>query len=142
MRRVLCSIISLLALAATTGMALAADIPRQMPPTKAPAYVAPYYNWTGLYLGINGGYGWGRSSWDGFGSGTFGTSGGLIGVTAGYNWQMPGGPWVFGLEGNVDWSNMRGSFSNLACAGWKLATAGLEPRAAGSATRSTLSCPT
>ncbi len=116
MRRVLFSTISLLAFAATTGMGLAADIPRPLP-AKAPAMMVPFYNWTGPYLGINGGYGWGRSNWDGFASGNNSTSGGLIGVTAGYNWQVPGGPWVFGIEGDIDWSNMRGSFSNAFCAG-------------------------
>lgn len=112
MRRLL-STISLLAITATAS--LAADLPRQMP-AKAPAYVPIAYNWTGFYLGINGGYGWGRSSWDGFGSGTFNTSGGQIGGTIGYNWQGMGSPWVFGLEGDVDWVNIKGSFSNALCA--------------------------
>ena len=31
-------------------------------PMKAPAYFAPY-NWTGFYVGINGGGGWGNSDW-------------------------------------------------------------------------------
>src|SRR2546421_10958970 len=60
MRRVLFSTISLLALTATA--VVAADIPR--PVARAPVYVPLAYNWTGFYLGINGGYGWGRSSWD------------------------------------------------------------------------------
>jgi outer membrane immunogenic protein len=50
-------------LAALTMMqsANAADIARrQAMPTKAPAYFAPY-NWSGLYIGINGGGGWGNS---------------------------------------------------------------------------------
>jgi len=113
MRRLLTTI-SVLALTATAAMA--ADLPRQMP-AKAPAYVPVAYNWTGFYLGINGGYGWGRSSWDGFGSGNFNTSGGLIGGTIGYNWQGAGSPWVFGLEGDVDWASIRGSFANAACPG-------------------------
>jgi outer membrane immunogenic protein len=114
MRRLLTTI-SVLALTATA--AAAADLPRQMP-GKAPAYVpVAAYNWTGLYLGINGGYGWGRSSWDGFGSGNFNTSGSMLGGTIGYNWQGMGSPWVFGLEGDVDWANIRGSFANAACPG-------------------------
>ena len=43
----------------------------------------------------------------------FNTSGGLVGGTLGYNYQM--GQAVFGLEGDIDWSNIRGSAS--ACAG-------------------------
>jgi outer membrane immunogenic protein len=84
--------------------ALAADI--GVMPTKAPAYVP--YNWTGLYVGINGGGGWGRSNFSApFATGNFNVSGGLVGGTLGYNWQI--NPWVWGLEGDIDWSNIRGS---------------------------------
>jgi outer membrane immunogenic protein len=103
-----------MALAGTAG---AADLPRRAEmPAKAPAYLAaPIYNWTGLYLGLNGGGGWGRSSWDSTlaPTGDFNTSGGVIGGTAGYNWQM--GQAVFGLEGDIDWSNIRGTASTAAC---------------------------
>jgi outer membrane immunogenic protein len=89
--------------------ASAADIQRRQMPVKAPAYVPPpAYNWTGFYLGINGGGGWGRSDFSvPFASGSFDTSGGLVGGTIGYNWQV--GQVVFGLEGDIDWSNIRGS---------------------------------
>jgi outer membrane immunogenic protein len=111
MRRVLLTTISLLAFTAVA--AVAADLPRQMP-AKAPAMVPVGYNWTGFYLGINGGYGWGRSSWDAFGTSTD-VSGGMVGLTAGYNWQAMGSPWVFGLEGDIDWTNIKGSFVNAIC---------------------------
>ena len=39
----------------------------------------------------------------------------MIGGTAGYNWQAAGSPWVFGLEGDLDWTNIKGSFVNVAC---------------------------
>ena len=113
MRRVLLSTICLLAVATTATISAAADLPRAMPPTKAPVFV-PGFTWTGFYLGINGGYSWGQSDWDGFASEPD-VSGGLVGLTAGYNWQT--GPWVFGLEGDVDWSNIRGSFVSAACPG-------------------------
>jgi len=69
------------------------------------------YNWTGFYLGLNAGYGWARSCWDGFAVNTS-PSGGMIGVTAGYNWQGMGSPFVFGLEGDIDWANIKG---NVVC---------------------------
>jgi outer membrane immunogenic protein len=95
--------------------ALAADLPPRMP-TKAPAY-APVYNWSGWYLGINGGYGFGRSNWSdtatGATTGGFDIDGGLIGGTLGVNWQS--GPWVYGLEADGAWSDMRGSTA-VTCA--------------------------
>ena len=33
-------------------------------------------------------------------------SGGLAGVTLGYNWQT--GSWVWGLEGDLDWADIKG----------------------------------
>ena len=109
MRRILYATIGLLGLAVTN--ASAADLPRAMPPVKAPAYVPAVYSWNGFYLGINGGGGFGHSDWSGIGDTH--VSGGLVGVTAGYNWQS--GQWVFGLEGDIDWSNIKGSFTNVAC---------------------------
>ena len=87
MRRVLVASVGLLALSAAMGAAQAADLNRRYaPPPIAPVY-APIYNWTGFYVGINGGGGWGRSKWDTVD--TFDLSGGLIGGTIGYNWQLP-----------------------------------------------------
>ena len=106
MKKFLLAGASLLALG--VAQASAADLPARMP-AKAPAYVAPMtYNWTGFYLGLNGGYGFGRSEFNGtLPSGSFDTSGGLFGATVGYNWQT--GPVVFGLEGDIDWSGIKGS---------------------------------
>ena len=103
MKRSLVAVLGLLALAAMP--ASAADLPRGSMPYKAPAYVAQY-NWTGFYLGINGGGAWGDSDWNGYAVSNS-PSGGMIGGTAGYNWQGAGSPWVFGLEGDIDWTNIR-----------------------------------
>ena len=46
--------------AAMATPSLAADLPR--PAYKAPVFVAPF-SWSGFYVGINGGYGWGTSNW-------------------------------------------------------------------------------
>ncbi len=110
MRRIFLATIALV-FAGTAG-AFAADLPRAMPPAaKAPVFV-PGFTWTGFYVGINGGYGWGNSDWNGF-PGSADASGALLGATAGYNWQV--NSLVFGLEGDLAWSNMRGSFASLTC---------------------------
>ena len=87
--------------------AKAADLsPRYYGQPVAP--VAPVYyplNWTGFYLGINGGGGWGQSQWDGLNR--FNISGGLIGGTIGYNWQF--NRIVIGAEGDIDWSAISGT---------------------------------
>jgi outer membrane immunogenic protein len=88
--------------------ASAADIPRrEVMPAKAPVYVSQAYNWTGAYVGLNGGGGWGHSNFSAPFAGSPNLSGGLIGGTLGYNYQV--GQAVFGVEGDVDWSNIRGS---------------------------------
>jgi len=101
--------LSLLALAVAMP-ATAADLPRGSMQYKAPAYAAGY-NWTGFYLGLNGGGGWGNSDWNGLAISNS-PSGGMFGLTAGYNWQGMGSPWVFGLEGDVGWTNFSDS---VAC---------------------------
>jgi outer membrane immunogenic protein len=99
-------------LALAAAPASAADLPRHSMPYKAPAYVPTAYNWTGFYLGLQGGGAWGHSNWNGAGVSTK-PSGGLFGVTAGYNWQGMGNPWVFGLESDVAWSGLGGG--STAC---------------------------
>lgn len=107
------------ALAFSAAPALAADLPAPPPPPRAPAaYVpvaAPIYNWSGVYIGINGGYGFGTSSWDalvpgGVGTGNFDVNGPLVGGTVGVNFQT--GQFVFGVEADIDWSNINGSTTN------------------------------
>ena len=114
MKRVVLAGISALAVVTMMGAANAADIQRrQAMPTKAPAYVAAY-NWTGMYVGVNGGGGFGHSTWSGA-TGTSGvnTTGGVVGGTVGYNYQMNQA--VFGLEGDIDWSNIHGSTTTAPC---------------------------
>src|SRR5450755_1898015 len=100
-------------LAAAMAMpSFAADLPR--PAYKAqPIYVAPF-SWTGFYVGINGGYGWGKSNWSGSG-GNFEVSpkGWLGGGTLGYNIQT--GAWVWGIEGDIDYINLKGTANAAFC---------------------------
>ena len=101
-------------LAVTTVSANAADLGRRMP-VKAAPMVEPVFNWTGFYLGVNGGYGWAKSTHTdvaGLTTGSFNQRGGLIGGTLGYNWQMGGA--VLGLEGDLDWARINGSVAGCA----------------------------
>jgi outer membrane immunogenic protein len=93
------------ALLTTALAAHAADFPRGA--YKAPAYVAPVYaNWTGFYVGVNAGYGFGKSNWD-VPAVSPAPKGFLGGLTLGYNFQT--GTWLWGLEGDADYSAMNGS---------------------------------
>lgn len=86
-------------------------------PVKAPVYktAPPIFSWTGCYLGIEGGGGWGQTEQN-IAEGPFGdgstlmlkksVDGGLIGGTAGCNYQAAN--WVLGLEGDLSWTNLKG----------------------------------
>jgi outer membrane immunogenic protein len=111
MKKLVSGSFGLILLTVLSGSAMAADLSPRLPVyTKAPAIV-PRYNWTGAYIGINGGGGWGTSRFDfsrlGTTTGDFSTSGGLIGGTIGFNWQTSN--LVFGVEGDGDWAKIQGS---------------------------------
>jgi outer membrane immunogenic protein len=113
MKRALAASFMLAALVTAQGAA-AADL------SLAPLYKAPPttaalpYDWSGFYLGINGGGGWGRSNWSANNTG-FGVNGGQAGGTFGYNRQF--GNFVFGVEGDIDWSGLNGTGSSAGCPG-------------------------
>ena len=95
-------------LAAMAIPAVAADLPPRMP-VKAPPIVPVGFNWTGFYIGVNAGGGWGISSFNlpVTPTGNFRTSGFIGGGTIGYNYQM--GSFVLGAEGDFDGSTVHGS---------------------------------
>ena len=70
-----------------------------------------------FYIGLNGGYGFGNSTWStstlAISSGSFSTNGPQFGVTVGGNYQI--GQLVLGLEGDYDWQNIRGGSSSAPC---------------------------
>jgi outer membrane immunogenic protein len=111
MKRFLLTVGAGLMAAAMASPSFAADLPR--PAYKAPIYVAGF-SWSGFYVGINGGYGFGKSNWsNALGSTSdFDVKGGLVGGTLGYNLQT--GSWVWGLEGDIDASWMKGSVTSAA----------------------------
>jgi outer membrane immunogenic protein len=117
MKKILLGVVGLMALGAAAP-ASAADLPAKVY-TKAPAMVAAVYDWSGFYIGANGGGGWSHKCWDvnnivgiviapAFREGCANASGGVAGGQVGYRWQA--GPWVFGVEGQGDWAGLRGSF--------------------------------
>jgi outer membrane immunogenic protein len=116
MKKVLLVTASLIALGAAAP-AIAADLAAR-PYTKAPAYVAAVYDWSGFYIGANGGWGSSRNGWDilplaggTFPEGSNNANGGTIGGQVGYRWQA--GTWVFGVEAQGNWADFKGSNISL-----------------------------
>jgi outer membrane immunogenic protein len=98
--------------------ASAADLAAR-PYTKAPPpMIAAIYDWSGFYIGINGGGGWSHKCWDitndaglivspPFREGCHDATGPVAGGQIGYRWQASS--WVFGLEAQGDWADLKGS---------------------------------
>jgi outer membrane immunogenic protein len=88
---------------------VAADLPVKARPYEAlPAPLS--YNWAGFYFGGHVGYLWGRTRVEENGELTephAKTNGVIGGVLGGYNFQT--GPWVFGAEADIGWSNAHGT---------------------------------
>ena len=124
MKRFLLGTIGIVALS-MSAPASAADMAAR-PYTKAPPMIAAIYDWSGFYIGLNGGGGWSRKCWDNtvlFGlatvpavaEGCHTASGGTVGGQIGYRWQASS--WVFGLEAQGNWANFRGSNASLGTFG-------------------------
>jgi outer membrane immunogenic protein len=102
--------------------ASAADLAAR-PYTKAPPpMMAAIYDWSGFYIGLNGGGGWSHKCWDisndaglpvvpSSPEGCNNASGGIAGGQIGYRWQASS--WVFGLEAQGDWAGLKGSNTSL-----------------------------
>jgi outer membrane immunogenic protein len=112
MKKLLLGTVGLLAL----GMApaSAADLAAR-PYTKAPP-MALVYDWSGVYVGANGGWGQNRDCrgdvTTGVDFGCHNGSGGTGGAQFGYRWQT--GVFVFGLEAQGNWAGFKGSAASLA----------------------------
>ena len=105
-------LLSVSLLLATGASALAADLGPA--PVKAPiaAPIMTVYNWTGFYVGVNGGGGW--STFTGVGGtipgvNSLNASGAVAGGQLGGNYQI--GNVVLGLEGTYDWADIRNTQS-------------------------------
>ena len=104
------------------GQVLAADLELPALPPIPPSNYYPVtqpVNWSGVYFGINGGYSVGNSAWSnaGVSTGNFGTEGALVGGTLGVNYADGLAGFLFGVEGDFDWSWLNGSSSVAACVG-------------------------
>ena len=115
----------------TIGPAFASDASPPLVTKAAPVVwtetASPAVSWTGIYLGLNGGFTFGASNWTDSvtagSTGNFGTSGFVFGGTVGANYQV--GSLVFGVEADGDWADASGfgTFTASAlCAGGCLTT--------------------
>ena len=126
------AVASALTFALTGSAALSADMAIKAP---APAYAPAAPSWSGPYLGVRGGWGWGTVDYTNLGGsaagGTFGNvtvpfstnfggvgrtashdaDGGILGYVSGINWQT--GNFVYGVEQTLSWSGIKGSTGNI-----------------------------
>jgi outer membrane immunogenic protein len=98
------------ALGLLASPAAAADLPAYKALPSAPAF-----SWTGLYLGIHGGAGFGTKSFDYrdvtpaapfLWQSSFPVNGGLVGGQIGFNWQVNN--WLLGIEAEGSWADLEG----------------------------------
>src|SRR5579872_2865041 len=101
MKKVLLATVALVALGATVP-ALAADLPARSY-TKAPAYAAPIYNWTGFYIGGHlGGAFASDNNFSGLSTGNNSNGRFMGGLQGGYDYQFSPN-FVAGIEGQYSW---------------------------------------
>jgi outer membrane immunogenic protein len=123
MKKLLLTVVGLAGLG--IAPALAADLPAKVYTKAPPPVVAPIYNWGGFYIGLNGGGGSARKCWDitnflgvpvvpNLAEGCHDATGGLAGGQIGYRWQSAN--WVFGVEAQGDWAELKGSNATLLIA--------------------------
>jgi outer membrane immunogenic protein len=112
-------LVALVATAAITQVASAADLP-----VKASMYPAPAWSWTGLYVGVNAGYGAGlnrttQTAGNSFVAviltrDTMAPQGFVGGGQIGYNWQIRPN-WLWGVEADFQGTGQKESTCSLEC---------------------------
>jgi outer membrane immunogenic protein len=107
--------------------ASAADLAARPYVKAPPPAVVAIYDWSGFYIGINGGWGSAHKCWSetndvflgvqnpALPEGCHDATGGTVGGQIGYRWQASN--WVFGLEGQGNWADFTGSNANLSFIG-------------------------
>ena len=119
MKRILFTTVSLGVLGLMSPV-LAADL---SPYTKAPAAATPLYDWSGFYVGVFGGGGFGNHNYNnangpaGFANFTvnYDSTGGIVGGEGGYNAQS--GNYLIGVEADGFWSGLKGNDASQVAAG-------------------------
>jgi outer membrane immunogenic protein len=119
MKRILLSTASL-GILGLMSPAMAADLPY----AKAPPVVASVYDWTGVYVGVFGGGGYGNHNVNNATgqavpfadfSANYSSTGAIAGGDIGYQWQS--GSLVVGVEGDLAWTGLRGNDGSQFAAG-------------------------
>ena len=116
-------LVALVATAAFTQIASAADMPIKAP---APIYQAPIWRWTGFYFGVNAGYGIGQNQTTETVNGVLGLGNLLLtdhtlapqgfvgGGQIGYNWQFAPN-WLLGVEADFQGTSQKDSSCTFEC---------------------------
>jgi outer membrane immunogenic protein len=101
MKKILLSTVALLGLTMTAG---AADLPRRtVAPMVAPIMTVPVFTWTGFYVGVNAGYGFGDMN----DTRSYNIPAGLVAPgNPGYNIQF--GAFVAGIEADLQYADLGG----------------------------------
>jgi outer membrane immunogenic protein len=104
------------AVALSSASAFAADLPARTYVKAAPAYVAAIYDWSGLYVGGNAGFGSSRDCRTNLtiatNLGCYNATGAVAGGQLGYRLQS--GAWVYGVEAQGDWADLNGNAQSIA----------------------------
>ena len=81
----------------------------RFPPAQYKSEITAAYDWVGPYFGIYASGEIGKSVWQGAAlpATNVSLSGAAVGAAFGYNFQF--GPWVAGVDADIDWMNARGS---------------------------------
>ena len=124
MKRILLGAAGFVAAVSLAAPASAADLAPRVYTKAPPPMVAAIYDWSGFFIGINGGGGSSHKSWDltndditgagiipAFREGSHDATGGFVGGQIGYRWQSAN--WVFGVEAQGDWADFKGSNTSL-----------------------------
>lgn len=101
-------LLSIAAVAAVSGSAMAADLSMPMRPAPVMVAPAPSGGWDGLYVGGNVGYSWGTATAS---TNSASINGFSAGADIGYNFALTDSI-VAGVEGDISWNDETGTFTS------------------------------